>query len=187
MSRLNKQALEEIGKLIDINNPKFELNYLLVDGVNVVSTNTRALCVVKHFEHVEEPFLVHGDIVKKALKETKATNYILSKNKIIAMREHEELMTYSLSGGLENFRYPDYERIFPKEEHSSIPFTENSQISGICALKKTHLNPKYLPKLKSGTITNITPNLPVLIEDKEEDIKILVMPIVDSFKDFENV
>ncbi|NQY22807.1 MAG: hypothetical protein HRT41_02155 [Campylobacteraceae bacterium] len=187
MSILNRKALEEIGKLIDINNPKYELNYLLVDKSNVVSTNTKALCVVKHYEPVKEAFLIHGSIVKKALTERKATDFVLSKNKIVVMNDNEELMTYSLSSSFEDFKYPDYERIFPKGlAEECISFTDNSQISGICALSKVHLNPKHIPKLKSGTIKINTPDLPVLIEDGEENIKIIVMPIVDKFKEFEN-
>ncbi len=188
--RIKKTELSILSQYIDVNNPKFELNYLYVDKSNAVSTNTRALAIFSHEQNVQNLFFVHRDLILRALKEKKAFSYELGQNKVICFDVDDfEILTLMIETDFcRDYKFPDYLRIQPKDKHKLyFPFTDNSQISGIVATKKTTLDPKWIPaSIKSGLIGWNKPSLPVQIQDEEMNIEVIIMPIVDNrFKELE--
>jgi len=184
---IERRVLEDILLHIDKNNPKFELNYCYVDDINIVSTDTRVLCVAEHGLNINKPFFIDRTIVEKAVREKKADSFILNPNRIAAIQNGNEIMTFSMSYpvDMKNFRFPDYHRIIPETINTKISFVDNSQINGLFAAKKVAVNPKYLPKSKYGYIGINEKNLPVVVQDGEYKIKTIIMPIVDKFKEFD--
>jgi len=196
MIKVNRRSLEIASKYIDVRNPKFELNYLYVDNKNIVSTNTRALVIVKHHGNIEkdeDDFFIHKNIVDVALKQRKAKKFILQSNGIILLDDKgNELFTISAqmyAGNYQNcVKYPEYKNIIPKDMKKNIPFVNSSQINGILAVNKIIVDEKYIPNLKGSNefesmqigINSIASPISI----KSGDITIVIMPIIDRFEQF---
>jgi hypothetical protein len=188
MVEVTREQLENALILIDDNNPKYELNFLYVDNENIVSTNTRGLCIARHRSGIEKPFYIHKKVVKKAISDKDAKYYHLSENTVVSIdRDSQEIMSYHGKYNSENMFYPDYKRIIPEEFNKKHSFLENNQINGIFAINKVHINPKWLPKFKSGFIHIKQNNLPVAIMNENENITFVVMPLIDTFKEFDSI
>ncbi|PHR57257.1 MAG: hypothetical protein COA44_06040 [Arcobacter sp.] len=181
---VSKKELQVVAKYIDTNNPKFELNYLYIDKEHLVSTDTRALAVIKHHGHADKDFYIHKSIVDLSIKYKKSLYFDLQPNKIVCLDEYErEIITISIESllGERTFNYPDFQRIIPKEVINKIEFVEQTQIEGILAFNKVHIEPKRVPNISHGTIGITSTSTPVLIE--HENIIIVMMPITDSFEE----
>ena len=192
MIKLTKNQLKNLIISCDTNNPKYELNFIYIDKENAVSTNTRCVTVIEHNENTEEMWL-HVSLAKTAIKDSKATHFIIEANNSIIsvdkdewniMRYSQDLTDYTYS----TMKFPDYKRIIPQEcIKSNIPFTDASQTQGILALDEVNVNPKYLPLINEGYISYNASNLPVMIQDSEKIITHVVMPTIsDRFKELKD-
>ncbi|MFY9075305.1 hypothetical protein OZZ08_10100 [Malaciobacter mytili] len=186
---IDRKLLEDILITIDKTNPKYELNFCYVDELNMVSTNTRALTVAEHGLKIEKPFFLERILIEKATKERKAAYFSISPSKITAYdKELYEIITFSVetpSYNTNEFKYPDYKRIFPEEWKTKISFVDYSQINGIFAVHKVDINPAWIPKTRCGYIKINEKNLPAMVENADHKIKTLIMPIIDRFKEFD--
>ena len=191
MIKLTKNQLKNLIISCDTRNPKYELNFIFIDKENAVSTNTRCVTIVEHNQNTEEMWL-HISLAKAAIKDSKATHFIIeSNNSIISIDEDEFIMRYSIDMTdytYSTMKFPDYKRIIPQSfTKQNIPFIDASQINGILALDEVNLNPKHLPLIQEGYISNNGDSLPVVIQDAERLITHVVMPIVsDRFKELKD-
>ena len=196
---VSRQELEFGSMYIDTNNPKFELNYLYVDSENVVCTNTRALSVVSHQNvgvRSDLKLYIPKEVVVDALKKKLAVKFYLENASITCINaEGIEFMKISgveMSSGC----YPDYKRIVGKVNKDSHPFTQLDQITGIIASKMVEVDKKYIPKFKGeymgrvhfGADDSGYEYAPVQIKFVEtytmRNVRLIMMPIVDTFKEF---
>lgn len=189
MIKFTKNQLKNLIISCDTNNPKYELNFIYIDKENAVSTNTRCVTIIEHNENTEEMWL-HISLAKTAIKDSKATHFIIeSSNSIISVDKYEcHIMRYSIDMKdytYSTMKFPDYKRIIPQScSKSNIPFTDASQMQGILALDEVNVNPKYLPLISEGYISHNGDQLPVMIQDADKLITHVVMPIVsDRFKE----
>ena len=189
---LGRAEIENLAKAVDANNPKFELNFVYVDNESVVSTNTKVLISIKHEQNFDGKLFIHGSILKKALSDRRASYFYLGLNSVASASGMEIsnsniIMEYSVPLADENiyWKYPDYRRILPNtDKMKAVEFVENSNLSGIFAINKIHIDPKLLPTFKKGFVYH-DGNNPVLISDFDYPNRVcVIMPIVDSFKEF---
>ncbi len=116
-------ALKKITPSIDTNNPKFELNGALIDikenSINFVSTDTRRLAIVtlENTQHNSEISII---IPKKAIVEIQKLffddieMYYDETHLIIVSKE------YTFFTKLINGKFPEYNRIIPKETKNNL-------------------------------------------------------------------
>ncbi len=192
MIKLTKNQLKNLIISCDTKNPKYELNFIYIDKQNAVSTNSRCITVIEHNQNTEEMWL-HISLAKTAIKDSKATHFIIeSNNSIISFdKDNFHIMRYSIDMTdytYSTMKFPDYNRIIPQScTKSNIPFTDASQIQGILALDEVNVNPKYLPLINEGYISYNADDLPVMIQDSEKIITHVVMPIIsDKFKELKD-
>lgn len=192
MIKLTKNQLKNLIISCDTNNPKYEFNFIYIDKQNAVSTNARCVTIIEHNENTEEMWL-HASLAKTAIKDSKATHFIIESNNSIISVDIDEfhIMRYSITMTdytYSTMRFPDYNRIIPQSfNKSNIPFTDASQMQGILALDEVNVNPKYLPLISEGYISHNGDKLPVMIQDVDRLITHLVMPINDGrFKELKD-
>lgn len=183
--KITKSDLKNLIKVCDINNPKYELNFIYIDEENAVSCNTRALAIYKHGVQSMKPFYVHQSIIKEALRNTKAVFYTLDGHNCITAYDKEEfeLMQYSMTASkyfIKKFNYPDYKRIIPKETKINKPFVFKEQIHGILADNEIAMNPKYLPDFDSGIVGINREDLPIMVTNKDKNFMYISMPIIEN-------
>lgn len=199
MIKISKQDLKNLIAACDLNNPKYELNYVYVDSENIVSCNTRVLAMFKHNEYVPKPFFIHISILKEAVKNTKCEYYSLDDfNKVSALDKKTQfedkpliLMSYSIETDKyfkDSFKYPDYKRIIPEKTNIKKPFTNKEQIAGIAALENVSINPKFIPNFESGIVGINSRKLPVKITNEYNNKHFIIMPIIDDrFKELQDI
>ncbi len=111
------RSIKKIAPAIDTNNPKFELNGALIDikenYINIVATDTKRLALVK-IENTSEKN-ISLIIPKKAITEIQKIFFdeieiYYDENTLIAISSNFTFFTKLING-----KYPDYERIIPKE------------------------------------------------------------------------
>lgn len=192
MIKLTKNQLKNLIMSCDTNNHKYELNFIFIDKENAVSTNTRCVTIVEHDQNTEEMWL-HISLAKTAIKDSRATHFIIeSNNSIISTDKYEfHIMRYSIDMTdytYSTMKFPDYKRIIPQSfTKQNIPFLDASQINGILALDEVNVNPKYLPLISEGYISHNGETLPVMIQDVDKLITHVVMPINDGrFKELKD-
>ena len=192
MIKLTKNELKNLIISCDTNNPKYELNFIYVDTKNAVSTNTRRVTIIEHNQNTQEMWL-HVSLAKTAIKDSKATHFIIESNNSIISVDIDEfhIMRYSIDMTdytYSTMRFPDYQRIIPRScTKSNIPFTDASQMQGILALDEVNVNHKYLPLISEGYISHNGDQLPVMIQDVDKLITHVVMPIIsDRFKELKD-
>ena len=107
------RSLKKILPSIDSNNPKFELNGAFLDikqdYINIVGTDTRRLSVFKFQTPTEKEF-----------------SLIIPKNILIAQSQNFEFFTKLING-----KFPDYERVIPKEVRKRLQLSRDKMIEGI--------------------------------------------------------
>lgn len=139
LPKINIDSLKLIGSFkktmpaIDNNNPKFELNGALIDiknyGINIVGTDTKRLGLIRIENATNQAMSII--IPKKAIQEIQKlfvnqvdiffdnTNFIIKSN------------NYYFFTKVINGKFPDYERIIPKELKHNIQLSKEQMISAI--------------------------------------------------------
>ena len=111
------KSIKKISSSIDINNPKYELNGALIDlkndFINFVATDTKRLAVVSLTESFDKDLSLI--IPKKAISEIQKLFFdemkiYYDENILIIQSESFNFFTKLING-----KYPDYQRIIPKE------------------------------------------------------------------------
>ncbi|MBE2984944.1 DNA polymerase III subunit beta [Campylobacter sp. RM9344] len=127
------RSLKKILPSIDNNNPKFELNGALLDikqnYINIVGTDTKRLSVFKFETSTENEFSII--IPKKAINEIQKLFFdkieiYYDENILIAQSANFEFFTKLING-----KYPDYERVIPKEIKKRLKLNRDKMIDGI--------------------------------------------------------
>ncbi|MGD9595320.1 DNA polymerase III subunit beta [Wolinella succinogenes] len=127
------QSMKKILPAIDNNNPKFELNGALLDikeySFNFVATDTRRLAVIKY----ENPSINKLALIvpKKAIVEIQKLFFEevelhYSETHLILKSKNYLFFTKLISG-----KYPDYERIIPKETTHNMTLPKEKIIEAI--------------------------------------------------------
>ncbi len=127
------KSIKKISSAIDINNPKYELNGALIDlkdsKVNFVGTDTKRLAIVQLDKDIEEELSLI--IPKKAINEIQKLFFDEMKiyyDENILIIESE---TFNFFTKLINGKYPDYQRIIPKETKYELTLNREKIISEI--------------------------------------------------------
>jgi len=127
------RSIKKISSAIDNNNPKFELNGALIDikngFLNLVATDTRRLAIVKIENQIEENFSII--IPKKAINEIQKLFFddieiFYDQNTFIAKSNNFQFFTKLING-----KFPDYERIIPKEKNFRLLLNREKMIEAI--------------------------------------------------------
>lgn len=126
-------AFKKIMPAIDNNNPKFELNGALIDiknyGIGIVGTDTKRLAVVKMENNHQQVMSII--VPKKAIQEIQKifindVNIFFDNTNFIIKSNNNYFFTKVING-----KFPDYERIIPKELKHNITLSKESMISAI--------------------------------------------------------
>ncbi|MDR3346506.1 MAG: DNA polymerase III subunit beta [Campylobacteraceae bacterium] len=127
------KAVKKITPAIDNNNPKFELNGALIDiknnFVNFVATDTRRLAIFKKERETDKDFSLI--IPKKAIVEfgklfSNNIEIFYDENTLIAKSDEFTFFTKLING-----KFPDYDRIIPKEKHFRIQLNREKMVESI--------------------------------------------------------
>lgn len=127
------RGLKKILSSIESNNPKYELNGALLDikqeYINIVGTDTKRLSIFRLETNTEEEFSLI--IPKKAISEIQKLFYdkiqiYYDNNILIAKSDNFEFFTKLING-----KYPDYERIIPKEVKQELILNRDKMIEAI--------------------------------------------------------
>ena len=127
------RSLKKILPSIDSNNPKFELNGAFLDIkkdlINIVGTDTRRLSVFKFQTPTEKEFSLI--IPKKAINEIQKLFFdkieiYYDENILIAQSQNFEFFTKLING-----KFPDYERVIPKEVRKRLQLSRDKMVDGI--------------------------------------------------------
>jgi len=123
-------SIKKITPAIDTNNPKYELNGALIDIVDgeikFVATDTRRLAVATLKKNVE--FDISLIIPKKAIGEIQKLffddmNIFYDENILLIKSENFTFFTKLING-----KYPDYQRIIPKEQKVEITLDREKMV-----------------------------------------------------------
>lgn len=123
-------SVKKITPAIDTNNPKYELNGALIDivdnGVKFVATDTRRLAVMTLQKNVEYDMSLI--IPKKAISEIQKLffdemNIYYDENILLIKSENFTFFTKLING-----KYPDYQRIIPKEHKVELTLDREQMI-----------------------------------------------------------
>lgn len=127
------KAIKKITPAIDNNNPKFELNGAMIDiknnKINLVATDTRRLSIFTIEKETENNSSLI--IPKKAILEIQKLFFnnmeiFYNENTLVAKSEDFTFFTKLING-----KYPDYERIIPKEINYRIQLNREKMIQSI--------------------------------------------------------
>lgn len=127
------KAIKKITPAIDNNNPKYELNGALIDiktnYINLVSTDTKRLAIFKIEKNTEKDFSLI--IPKKAILEIQKLFFnkmeiFYDENTMIIKSEDFLFFTKLING-----RFPEYERIIPRELKYRIKLNREIMVESI--------------------------------------------------------
>ncbi len=127
------RSIKKIAPAIDTNNPKYELNGALIDikqdHINIVATDTKRLALVKIENSSEKDISLI--IPKKAISEIQKIFFdeieiYYDENSFIAISPNFKFFTKLING-----KYPDYERIIPKEMDKELLLNRDKFIEAI--------------------------------------------------------
>ncbi|QKG28312.1 DNA polymerase III subunit beta [Campylobacter sp. RM16187] len=127
------RSLKKIFPNIDTNNPKYELNGALIDikqnYINIVGTDTKRLSVFRFETPTQNEFSLI--IPKKAISEIQKLFYdkieiYYDENILIAQSANFEFFTKLING-----KFPDYDRVIPKEIKKRLKLSRDKMIEGI--------------------------------------------------------
>ena len=127
------RSLKKILPCIDSNNPKFELNGALLDikqnYINIVGTDTKRLAVFKFANEASNEFSLI--IPKKAINEIQKLFFdkieiYYDENVLIAQSQNFEFFTKLING-----KFPDYERVVPKDIAIRFELSRDKMVEGI--------------------------------------------------------
>ena len=127
-------SIKKIAPAIDTNNPKFELNGSLINiknnTINFVATDTKRLAIVKLEHETNDDFSLI--IPKKAIGEIQ--KLFFGENAQIVYDEHTLIATasnFTFFTKLINGKFPDYERIIPKNKNFRLQLSRELMIESI--------------------------------------------------------
>ena len=132
-SSLFVRSIKKISSAIDNNNPKFELNGALIDikdgFINLVATDTRRLALVRIENQIKDNFSLI--IPKKAIGEIQKLFFddieiFYDQNTLIAKSNNFQFFTKLING-----KFPEYERIIPKEKNYRLLLNREKMIEAI--------------------------------------------------------
>jgi hypothetical protein len=92
-----KELIKKLKTILDKNNPKIEVNHILVDSENIVISDGRYLIIIKHDLVIEEDMLLINERAKFQYLNQKYSDIFGC--------------TYITDG----FRYPEYKRIIKRD------------------------------------------------------------------------
>lgn len=127
------RSIKKIAPAIDSNNPKFELNGSLIDikdnTINLVATDTKRLAIMQIEQPTEHNFSLI--IPKKAISEIQKLFFdnieiFYDENTLIASSAHFTFYTKLING-----KFPDYQRIIPKNKNYRILLNRESMVDAI--------------------------------------------------------
>ncbi len=127
------QSIKKIAPAIDTNNPKFELNGSLINikdnTINLVATDTKRLAIVKIEHKTENDFSLI--IPRKAIGEIQKLFFdtiemFYDENTLIASATNFLFYTKLING-----KFPDYERIIPKNKNFRIQLSRELMVESI--------------------------------------------------------
>lgn len=157
------RSLKKILPNIDNNNPKFELNGALIDikqgYINIVGTDTKRLSVFRFDTQTQDEFSLI--IPKKAINEIQKLFFdkieiYYDENILIAQSSNFEFFTKLING-----KFPDYERVTPKEIKKRIRLSRDKMVEGIKTISILSENIKIIFAPQNITFESI-------IEDNSE-------------------
>jgi DNA polymerase-3 subunit beta len=127
------RAIKKIAPAIDTNNPKFELNGALIDikegFINLVATDTKRLALM-HLE-TQSSETLSLIIPKKAISEIQKLFFddieiFYDGTILIAQSNQFQFFTKLING-----KFPDYERIIPKEKRFRLQLAKDKMIDAM--------------------------------------------------------
>ena len=127
------QAIKKITPAIDINNPKYELNGALIDikedKINFVGTDTKRLAILTIEENFDDQISLI--IPKRAISEIQKLFFeqmqiFYDENIFMIKSENFYFFTKLING-----KYPDYERIIPKNINYTLKINTEEMIEYI--------------------------------------------------------
>ena len=143
-------SIKKINPAVDTNNPKYELNGSLLDikeyGFNFVATDTRRLALIEYkSQSVNALSLV---IPKKAINEI--TKLFIENIEIYHNPTHLIIKSgeYTFYTKLISGKYPDYEKIIPKEFKHKITLPKDKIVNAL----------KFVNSLANNVKITLTPN-----------------------------
>ncbi len=128
------KALKRVTPVIDTNNPKYELNGALInlidDKIDFVATDTRRLAIVE-LKKEEKQENIEIIVPKKAITEIQKLffnelNIYLDENILIVKSSNFILFSKLING-----KFPNYQRIIPKELKIELKLNKNDVIEKI--------------------------------------------------------
>lgn len=157
------RSLKKILPSIDTNNPKYELNGALLDirhnFINIVGTDTKRLSIFKFETPTEKEFSII--IPKKAINEIQKLFFdkieiYYDENTLIAQSQNFEFFTKLING-----KYPDYDRVVPKEIKKRLLLNRDKMMDAIRTIS-------MLSDQMKITFTPDTISFESIIEDNSE-------------------
>lgn len=162
------QSIKKINPAVDTNNPKYELNGSLLDikeySFNFVATDTRRLALIEHkSQSIDTLPLV---IPKKAINEI--TKLFIDNFEIYHNTTHLIIKNdkYTFYTKLINGKYPDYEKIIPKDFKHKVLLPKDKIIHAL----------QFVKSLANNIKVTFTPN-EVLFETLNEESGEASIPI----------
>lgn len=185
MVQMNKHDMQVLIQYCDTNNPRFELNYIYVDEKHAVSTNTRALAFIEHTEAIDKPFLVSVKAAVTAIKVQGAFRFRLEPNRIICLDSKDiEIVTISSQEPPE-WRWTDYKRIIPESMAHTVRFAHQNEIGGVLVVNKVTIDNRFIPKIDGGYIGINSNSTPIMVQDEDKRIGVIIMPYTGFFDDID--
>jgi DNA polymerase-3 subunit beta len=168
-------SIRKITPAIDNNNPKFELNGALIDikssKINFVSTDTRRLAIsfLQNISNDEAQFIIPKkaiiEIQKLFLDDAKIS---YDENNLIVSNANMKFFTKLING-----KFPDYERIIPKNLKYNLSIPKNILIESIKLVTSLFSNIKITFKQNSMIFESLD-------EDTESKTQIDIELNIDS-------
>lgn len=127
------RAIKKIAPAIDTNNPKYELNGALIDikegFINLTATDTKRLSLVRLENNTSKSFSLI--IPKKAIAEMQKLFFddieiFYDETLLIAKSNNFKFFTKLING-----KFPDYERIIPKEKKYRVLLNREKMVDAI--------------------------------------------------------
>lgn len=132
-------SMDKINSAVDTNNPKYELNGALIDikeySFNFVATDTRRLAIVKYESQGINTLtlIISKRSINEILKLTKKEaelEIFYNQTHIITKCEQFTFFGKVISG-----KYPDYEKIIPKEFKNTIELPKDAFLEAVNVVK----------------------------------------------------
>jgi DNA polymerase-3 subunit beta len=121
------QRMDSLLHAIDQNNPKYELNGLLIQAengrVNMVSTDTKRLAVVSSSAQMDDTQIILPKQAVATISKLFSEDEVVTEADDVFFSIHSESISYSTK--LINGSYPEYKRIIPQSFSQEVTFNAN--------------------------------------------------------------